>query len=163
MLSLAGGALAASAGASALILVGRGPLAAVPVAVAGACLIPAGRWARGSRVLRLIFADSVAERTVDAILLGSVAWAQLPEQPRVAAAALVALVAGYLASYLRARAVGLGFHLQESVVDRSVHLGALALGLATGYLEVALWAAAAWSLAAVAHRAVEVARQKEPA
>lgn len=163
VLLLAWAAIAAAAAASALLLAGSGRIAAVPVALAGAALVPAGRRARRNAGPRSVFVDSVAERAVDAMLLGSVAWVALPEAPRLAGAALAALVAGYLASYLRARAVGLGFRVEESVADRSVHLGGLALGLATGYVEVALWAAAAWSIAVTARRAFDVARQGEPA
>jgi hypothetical protein len=127
-----------------------------------ALLVAAGRSARRVASPRLLFADSAVERLANAALLASVAWARLAEEPRVGGAAVVALVTSYLASYLRARAVGLGFDVEESTVDRAVLLGALALGLATGLVEAGLWVAVAWSSAVSARRASEVASQGEP-
>ncbi|HYH28537.1 MAG TPA: hypothetical protein VEA19_07175 [Actinomycetota bacterium] len=152
-----------AAQASALILVGERRVAGALAAVVGIALVAAGRSARRNGAPRLLFADSVAERTADALLLGAVAWVALPQSPWVGGGALVALVASYLASYLRARSVGLGFSLEESTVDRAVLLAALAAGLVLGLEEVGLWSAAAFSFSVTIKRAIEVARQKEPA
>src|SRR5918992_1177060 len=84
-------------------------LASLPAALgAGSILLLAAVKVSESSDPRVRFADSVAERAVDAVILSAVIWSAFPEATEVAAAALAALVASYLASYLRARSVGLG-------------------------------------------------------
>ncbi|HEX9890581.1 MAG TPA: hypothetical protein VGB28_00780 [Actinomycetota bacterium] len=162
VVSLLVGALIAALSGAGLVLGGRERLGGASAAAALVLLVVAGRAARRRAWSRFLFADSAVERLGDAALLAAVAWARLPEEPRVGAAALVALVASYLASYLRARSVGLGFDLEESTVDRAVLLGALSLGLVTGLVEAGLWASAGWSVVVIGRRTAEVASQGEP-
>jgi hypothetical protein len=128
---------------------------------AGGFLLLAGVRVSESSDARLRFADSLADRAVDAVILGTVVWAAFPEQPEVAAAALAALVASYLASYLRARAVGLGFRVEESFLQRSVRMPFVALSILEVPALAALWVATAISVQAIIVRVRDVARQRE--
>src|ERR671919_478319 len=74
----------------------------------------------------------------------------------LSAAALSALVLGYLATYMRAKATGLGFMVEESLIARGIRIGLVVLGLAwRDALGPALWAASAVSLFSVLREAVE--------
>ncbi|MGH2725005.1 MAG: hypothetical protein ACRDI0_12265 [Actinomycetota bacterium] len=146
-------------GATALALVDMPIAAGASVAATGGALVLSASWSRGSR--RLTFADATMERLLDAAVLGAVAWAALPERPVIAAAALVALAASYLASYLRAKAVGLGFPVEDRPAVRGVRWGIVALGLLIPpALAVALWASAGMSLAHLALEARAIARRE---
>jgi hypothetical protein len=154
----------ASASLSAILVVVDQRVAGFVAALgSGSALLLAGAKADDTQDARLRFADSLAERTVDAVILGTLAWVAFPEAPGVAAAALVALVASYLASYLRARAVGLGFVVEDALLVRPLRMTFVALGLLDhNAAQIALWAATAVSLQTIIVRAVSVARQKEP-
>lgn len=157
-------ALASAGAAAALVVAGRFLPAGVLGAVAVGASILAGVWARDAGEPRLVFADHAVERLVEAALFGSAAWAAVPEEPWVAAAALSALVASYLASYLTAKATGLGFQVRERLPYRSVRpLLAVAGLLFPRMLGPALWAAAVISLEPVARHGLSVARQRAPA
>src|ERR671918_703772 len=121
--------LLAAGAAAALVLTDRWPLAALATAVAAAAVTVTGRRAKYTEDRRLTFADSAAERTGDAVVLAAVAWATI-EEPAVSAAALSALVLGYLATYMRAKATGLGFMVEESLIARGSRIGLVVLGLA---------------------------------
>jgi hypothetical protein len=156
--------VAASAVAAWLVVASR-PVAggAVAAAAVGASFL-AGLGARRSREARLVFADHAVERVLEASLFGAVAWAAVPEEPWTAAAAVSALVASYLASYLSAKAIGLGFEIHERVPYRSARPLLAVVGLLfPRILDVALWAAAVISLEVVVRHSISVARQKEPA
>ncbi|HVM12306.1 MAG TPA: hypothetical protein VM638_07515 [Actinomycetota bacterium] len=88
---------------------GRDPAAGVAVLVGLALLVGGGRSARAMGSPGVMFTDSAVERICDAALLAAIAWSRLDVAPRVATAALIALVTSYLASYLRAKSTGLGF------------------------------------------------------
>jgi hypothetical protein len=128
--------------------------------VSASALLLSGIKGADATDARLRFADSLAERGVDAVILGTLAWVAVPEKPGMAAAALTALVASYLASYLRARALGLGFHVEEAPWFRSARLTFVALGI-LGDSAPALLVATAISLQAIIVRTAAVARQKE--
>lgn len=155
-------AVVAAGGAAWLVIDGRPVPAGLATLGAAMALVLVGYRARRMGVPRVLFTDSVAERTTDAAVLGGVAWAAMPGAPRVAAAALTALGMAYLASYLKARATGLGWELRESVIDRGVRMGAVSAGLLSGFVEAGLWISAAWSAAVLVYRAREVGRQGEP-
>lgn len=156
-------ALASAGVAGVLVISGRAQPAGVLGAAAVGASILAGLWARGAGEPRLVFADHAVERLVEAALFGSIAWAAVPE-PWVAAAALSALVASYLASYLTAKAIGLGFEVRERLPYRSVRPLLAVVGLlAPRFLGPALWAAALISLDPVVRHGLSVARQREPA
>jgi hypothetical protein len=149
--------------AAALVLTGLWVAAGVATAVAAAAVTVSGRRAKYTEDRRLTFADAAAERTGDAVLLAAVAWATI-EEPATSGAALAALVLAYLATYMRAKATGLGFGVQESLIARAVRIGLVVLGLVwRDALGPALWAASAVSLFSVFREAVEVGRQREPA
>jgi hypothetical protein len=143
------------------VITGELVWAGVLTAAAGAALVAGGRLARATRAPRLLFLDASTERILEGIVLGAIAWGAFADHPRHAAAALAALGAGHVAGYIRAKAAGLGFRLDESVVDRAVRSMAIAVGLLAAILEPALWTAAAWSTAATVNRAFDVARQPE--
>jgi hypothetical protein len=88
----------------------------------------------------------------------------MPDEPWTAGAALTALVASYLASYLTAKAIGLGFEVHERLPYRSVRPLLAVIGmLIPEILHAALWAAAVISLESVVRHGWSVARQQEPA
>ena len=154
-----------ASGAAAVLVVTSRPVAggAVAAAAVGASIL-AGLAAGRSGAARLVFADHAVERVLEASLFGSVAWAAVPEDPWTAGAAVTALVASYLASYLSAKAIGLGFDLHERVPYRSVRPLLAVVGLLfPRILDVALWAAAVISLEPVVRHGISVARQREPA
>jgi hypothetical protein len=155
----------ASAGAAAsLVILGRSVAAGLLGGVAVAASILAGVWARDAGEPRLVFADHAVERVVEAALFGGVAWAAVAEEPWVAGVALSALVASYLASYLTAKAAGLGFEVRERLPYRSVRpLLAVAGLLVPAGLALCLWAATAISLESAIRHGRSVARQGEPA
>jgi hypothetical protein len=155
---------AAAGVAASLVILHRPVVAGALGGVAVAASILAGLWARDSGRPRLVFADHAVERLVEAALFGSVAWAAVPEEPWVAGAALSALVASYLVSYLTAKAAGLGFRLRERLPYRSVRpLLAVAGLFVPALLPWALWAATAISLEPLFRHGRSVARQGEPA
>jgi hypothetical protein len=156
--------VAASAGAATLVVSSRPVAGGVSATAAVGASILAGLAARRSGAARLVFADHAVERLLEAALFGSVAWAAVPEEPWTAGAAVTALVASYVASYMSAKAIGLGFALHERLPYRSVRPLLAVLGLLfPAVLDVALWAAAAISLEPVVRHGLSVARQKEPA
>src|ERR687892_56371 len=146
--------LLAAGAAAALVLTDRWPLAALATAVAAAAVTVTGRRAKDTEDRRLQFAASAG---------GGTGRAGVPAAA-VSAAALSALVLGYLATYMRAKATGLGFMVEESLIARGSRIGLVVLGLAwRDALGPALWAASAVSLFSVMREAVEVGRQREPA
>ena len=151
--------------AAAALVVGRRPIPAGIVGlVAVLASIVAGAAARRSRDPRLVFSDHAVERVLEASLFGTIAWVAVSEAPWTAAAALAALVSSYLASYLTAKATGLGFEVRERLPYRSVRPLFPVLGLLVApVLDVALWAAVAISLEPFARHGLAIAKQEEPA
>lgn len=160
---LLGITIVASGAAAALVVVSRPVAGGVAAALAVGASFLAGLAAKRSGDARLVFADHAAERILEAALFGSIAWASVPDQRWTAAAALTALVASYLASYLSAKAIGLGFELRERLPYRSVRPLVAVLGLLIpAILDPTLWAAAVISLEPVVRHSMSVARQREP-
>jgi hypothetical protein len=155
-------ALAAAVAAAVLLGVDQRLAAFIAACGAGSFLILVGWRAREARDPRLRFTDSLAERGVDAVILGTLAWTALPDEPGVAAAALAALVTSYLASYLRARAVGLRFRVEEPLLLRSVRVTFVAVAVLGPPAQISLLVVMGVSLQAIVLRAAAVARQKEP-
>jgi hypothetical protein len=155
--------LFAGIAASALVISGRTVVGGMVAVAAVGPSILAGVWAKRSARPRLVFADHAVERVIEALLFGSVAWAAVPEDPWTAGAALIALVASYLASYFTAKAIGLGFELKERLPYRSARPVLVVIGLLwPPGLDVALWASAVIGLEPVVRHAMTVARQEEP-
>jgi CDP-diacylglycerol--glycerol-3-phosphate 3-phosphatidyltransferase len=87
------------------------------------------------------FLDSTIDRIADALVLLAIAWrfteAAGPAEAElrwVAIAALVALVAGFLVSYVRARAEALGFECKIGIAERAERVIILILGLVFTYV-----------------------------
>jgi hypothetical protein len=154
----------ASAAAAVLVVSSHAVAGGAAGTVAVGASILAGLAANRSGAARLVFADHAVERILEAALFGSIAWAAIPGETWTATAALSALVASYLASYLSAKAIGLGFELRERLPYRSVRPLVVVIGLLIpAILDWALWAAAAISLESVLRHSTSVAGQKEPA
>ncbi len=161
---LLGVAALASVGAATLVISSRFVIGGAAAAGAVGASILAGIAASRSGAPRLVFSDHAVERVLEASLFGSVAWASVPDAPWRAAAAVSALVASYLASYMTAKAIGLGFEVRERLPYRSVRPLLAVVGLLIPQiLDVALWAAAIMSLEPVARHGMSAARQREPA
>jgi hypothetical protein len=156
--------LLAAGAAAALILWGRFALGGLATAVCAGAVVVSGRRGKYTGERRIAFADSAAERAADAVILGAVAWATIDEEPVAAVGALAALILGYLAQYIRAKASGLGFSVDESLIARTLRVALIVLGLVwRPALGVALWLASAVSLFSAARESLEIARQREPA
>jgi hypothetical protein len=157
---LIGLAVGCAALAVTLVLIGRAAPAGALTGAGGGLVILAGVRAREAGSARLAFADATIERAIDAGILAAVAWAALPSRPLLSAAALVAMGSSYLAAYLRAKATGVGFPLEDSLIVRALRWGILALGLTFPFLlPFALWAAAAVSVQLVLRHSFAVARR----
>jgi CDP-diacylglycerol--glycerol-3-phosphate 3-phosphatidyltransferase len=80
--------------------------------------------------------DSTTDRLSDALFFIPVAWlygvspgAEQADQAWVAALALVALVASFLVSYVKARAEGLGYECNVGIAERAERLILMIVGL----------------------------------
>jgi CDP-diacylglycerol--glycerol-3-phosphate 3-phosphatidyltransferase len=86
--------------------------------------------ARGMSSPRGAFFDSVADRTVDALLFGATAWYLYTiGRPRWAALAVGILAVSALVSYERAKAESLGFVARGGIMERAERLIALGIGM----------------------------------
>jgi hypothetical protein len=126
---------------------------------AGTCLVLAGVVLR-PRDRRARLELSFADRAFDGCILAALVWVERTERPSVAVAALVALAAGFLASYIRAKGGSLGYGIEESVVTPVLRYGLVSLALLFGWLSWALWVVAGIMLLAAAVRASQVAKEE---
>jgi hypothetical protein len=78
---------------------------------------------------------------------------------RVAAAALIALAAGFLASYIRAKGGSLGYGIEEGVVTPILRYALFVVALLFD-AAWAIWAMAAINVLAAAVRASQVAKEE---
>lgn len=156
-------AVLAAGAAGGLILADLQVPAGVAVVVSAATLGTASRLVRGRVTPRLRFALSVSVRVVEAVVLGSLAWALLPGSPRAGVAAVAALSAAAVAAYLRVKGAGLGFRTEEWAAFQPLRMAAVALALLTPLGEAALWAAAVIGVTEAAGHTVRLAGQGEPA
>lgn len=153
-----------------LIVAGNLLIAGLIAIVAGLLDALDGAVAKASgRVSRFGgFLDSTTDRLSDALFFVPIAWLygvspDLPrhDQPWVAAAALVALVASFLVSYIKARAESLGFDCNVGFAERAERLilviAALILSPLLPAIMVILAAAAIFT---VGQRIVHVYRQQ---
>jgi hypothetical protein len=153
-------ALAGAGAATAFVLSAEQPEAGAAIAVAGVAFVGA-RW-RAPRSPRLLLVEAVAERVVEAALLGAIAWTALPGEPRLAGAAITALGVSYLRAYLQLRSQGLGFEVTVPAWFPAAPSWFLALGLLTGRVEMLLWALVGFSTVVLILEAIQVGRQREP-
>jgi hypothetical protein len=126
---------------------------------AGTCLVVAGTLLRrGDRRARV--ALSFADRAFDGCVLAALAWMTRSTRPGVAAGALVALAAGFLASYIRAKGGSLGYGIEEGVVTPVLRYGLLSFALLLGWTAWAVWVVAGVTLLAASVRASQVAKEE---
>jgi CDP-diacylglycerol--glycerol-3-phosphate 3-phosphatidyltransferase len=115
-----------------LLLTGRRLVPAVVLAVAGMLDIFDGgvARARGEASRWGAFLDSTLDRVADVIVFGALFWSLAGQGHRLAAGlALVALVASFMVSHLRAEAEAVGVALTEGVVQRLERYLLLLVGL----------------------------------
>ena len=146
-------------GASTWALLVREPVVAGCAAlVGGAALVAGGILLRPTdRLGRVLL--SFADRSFDGCVLGALAWVTRTVDPWVAAGALVALAAGFLASYIRARGGSLGYGIEEGIVTPALRYGLVGLGLVAGW-RWAVWVVAVLMLLACGVRASQVFKEE---
>ncbi len=132
----------------------------VSAAAAGALLVTAGVLARRARDPRAGVYVSFVDRAFDGVVLASVAWVTRDSEPSAAAGALVALAAGFLAAYVRARGRALGYEVEDGEVSRALRVGLVAAALIAGWTTWALFVVAGWMLLVTLVRVSQVAKQE---
>jgi phosphatidylinositol phosphate synthase len=153
-------AAAAAIGSALAILDRRLDLAALVTAVAAAGLLVGGVLAHGGRLLRERTLDSFVDRFFDGAVLGAIVWIERTEHPGAAAAALVALAASFLGSYVRARGNSLDYRVEESMVTRGIRYGLIILALLLDLPAWLLWVLAVFCILAAFVRASQVAKEE---
>jgi hypothetical protein len=156
--------IVATAVAAVAIVDRRSGTAATAAAGAAVLLLLGGHRANhgdGTAFDRML--DALADRAWDGAVLGSIAWAAHGSEEGIAAAALVALCASALSSYIRARGASLGYTVEESHVTRGVRYALVVYGLWFDALTWTLWTAAAISILAVVVRTTQVAKEEQVA
>jgi hypothetical protein len=143
-----------------LVLDGRLRAGGVAALVAGlAMLVAALLLPRdGARRQRLIL--SLVDRAFDGAILSALAWETRDVAPATAAGALVALVAGFLAAYVRAKGASLGYSIDESLGTRIIRWGLVSAALLGGGAAWAVYADAILMLLATAVRTSQVAKEE---
>ena len=114
------------------------------------------------------FLDSVLDRMTDGILVGSVAlYLAMHDKAWSAGAAIIALVAGQVVSYAKARGESVGLDASGGVGERAERLIVLLVGtFLTGFgvkyvLEISVWVLAALSLFTVGQRVLSARRSSK--
>lgn len=142
------------------ILVDRLVAGGAAALAAGALLVPAGVLAARAKDVRARLLVSFVDRAFDGLILASAAWAFRAEQPAAAVGALLALAAGFLAAYVRARGSALGYLIEESPGTRAVRVCLISVALLAGWTEWALFAVAVWMLLVTLVRTSQVAKEE---
>ncbi len=106
------------------------------------------------------FLASILDRSFDGAILGTIAWAYRTAEPWVAAGALLALGASFLAAYIRARGASLGYGVDESLGTRGLRYLLTCVGLLTGALVWAMWALFGVMALAALVRASQVVKEE---
>ena len=152
-------AAAAAIAASAWLLLLRRPEPAGAAALAaGVALVAGGVFLRPrDRLGRVLL--SFGDRLFDGCVLGALVWVTRTEDPAVAAGALVALAAGFLASYIRARGGSLGYGIEEGIITPALRYVLISTGLIVGWTWT-VWAVAVLILLASGVRASQVAKEE---
>jgi CDP-diacylglycerol--glycerol-3-phosphate 3-phosphatidyltransferase len=101
------------------------------------------------------FLDSTTDRLSDGVVFATVVWISVGE-PLGLALALVAMVLGFLVSYIKARAEALGFSADVGIAERAERVGLIAVGLILNILIPMLILLVAISLLTVVQRFVHV-------
>jgi hypothetical protein len=127
---------------------------------AGLLLIGAGSIVRETDRPREWLVLSLADRAFDGVVFGGLAWVLRGTDPGTAAGALVALVAGFLAAYVRARGGSLGYGVEASVIVPALRSLVIAIGLLAGWTPAAVWIVAALLVLTSIVRASQVAKEE---
>jgi hypothetical protein len=96
----------------------------------------------------------------DGAILGSIAWVTRADDPSTAAGAILALAAGFLAAYVRARGAALGYLVEESPGTRAIRCGLISVALIAGWTSWALYVVAIWMLLVALVRSSQVAKEE---
>jgi phosphatidylglycerophosphate synthase len=104
--------------------------------------------------------DELLDRLWDGVILASIAWTARGSASHVAVAALAALCASFISSYVRARGASLGYTVEESHVTRGIRYALIVAGLAFGWLGWTVWATFGISVLAVLVRTSQVAKEE---
>jgi hypothetical protein len=146
-------------GASTWALLAREPVVGGWAALAaGAALVAGGILLRPTdRLGRVLL--SFDDRLFDGCVLGALAWVTRTVDTAVAAGALLALAAGFVASYIRAKGGSLGYGIEEGIVTPAIRYGLIGLGLVGGW-RWAVWVVAVLMLLACGVRASQVFKEE---
>lgn len=142
------------------ILVDRVEAGGALALVAGALLVVAGVVASRSNDVRSRLIVSFGDRLFDGGVLAATAWAMRTDEPTAAVGALLALAAGFLAAYVRARGSALGYLVEESAATRAIRVGLISVALLAGWAAWALFGVAAWMLVVTLVRTSQVAKEE---
>jgi hypothetical protein len=126
--------------------------AGIALVLAGILLRPEDRRAR----VVLSFGD----RAFDGAVLGALAWTTRSSEPSVAAGALLALAAGFLASYIRAKGGSLGYGIEEGIVTPVLRYGLVSVAMIADWTPWAIWVVAIVALLSAGVRASQVAKEE---
>lgn len=160
--------VAIQAGAAVLILRGSILAAGLVAIVAGVSDILDGALAKARGITSRFGAllDSTTDRIGDALIFVPIAWLYgvspdiaERDEPWVAATALVALVASFLVSYVRARAEALGYDCNVGVAERAERLILIIVGLILDLVPPMLVILAALSVVTFVQRLLHVRAQ----
>ena len=143
-----------------LVFDGREVPAGAAAAGAGALVILAALAARRTGDRLLLFVDSVADLAYTGCLLSAIALTTRDEDAPAAGAAVGALVATFLGSYVRARGQSLGYPVEESVATRVVRYGLVSGGLAFQQKDAAMFTLLGLTLLIAAVRASQVVKKE---
>jgi CDP-diacylglycerol---glycerol-3-phosphate 3-phosphatidyltransferase len=161
--------------AGAVAFAARGQLVAATIVITLCALVDvldgAMARARGSSTRFGAVLDSSMDRVADGAIFGGLAyWLATDDQHVTAAVCLVALIAGQVVSYVRARAEAAGFTCNVGFAERmerliTVGVGALLTGFGAGDwgLALALWLVAVASIVTVVQRLLHVRAQEQRA
>lgn len=143
-----------------LLLADEPRLAGVAVGVGGASLLLAAVNAHRVRSEPERAVGAIADRVYDVLILSVVAWVARSADPATAAGALLALTAGFLAAYIRARSAALGYEVEESLATRGLRYALLTGGLLGGAMGIGVWATAVLGIVSSVVRASQVFKEE---
>ncbi|MBE9514327.1 MAG: CDP-alcohol phosphatidyltransferase family protein [Dehalococcoidia bacterium] len=154
--------LALSVATAGLVATGHFLLGGLLVLVSGLCDLLDGALARSTKRTTRFGAilDSTVDRASEAIVFcGLLIWYLPRGAALVPVLILVALIASFLVSYIRARAEGLGLQCQVGLFTRAERVIVLAVGLLVDQVIIALWVLVVFACVTVAQRLLYLWKQ----
>lgn len=154
--------LALSVATAGLVATGHFLLGGLLVLVSGLCDLLDGALARSTKRTTRFGAilDSTVDRASEAIVFcGLLIWYLPRGATLVPVLILVALIASFLVSYIRARAEGLGLQCQVGLFTRAERVIVLAVGLLVNQVIIALWVLVIFACVTVAQRLLYLWKQ----